>query len=74
MLAGDASLESFDSESVEQQNINFRCLRAAGDYRAAELTPGFPASPCPGGIRMEVMFPSCSNGEADSQDHVRSPP
>ena len=70
MLAGDPTLRT--SKGV-MPGICHRCnggkkpgsgAPCAGDY------VGFPTEPCPNGIRMTVIFPSCWDGKnLDSPDH-----
>ena len=65
MLAGDPKA------TTENEAVNYKCLRAAGDYTPAENSKTIPTTPCPGGIRLEIQFPSCGTGKATASDHVR---
>ncbi|KAF6839010.1 wsc domain-containing protein [Colletotrichum plurivorum] len=64
MLAGDPRLRSFNN-TLEQRAISYVCLGNGGPQ-----TNGFPNRNCPGGLRVQVMFPSCWDGRnVDSIDH-----
>ncbi|KAF2175975.1 hypothetical protein K469DRAFT_608818 [Zopfia rhizophila CBS 207.26] len=74
MLAGDPMNRQ---KNTMARGICHRCLakseRTMGGNGApcdSNDTPGFPAKPCPGGIRVTVIFPSCWDGKnLDSPDH-----
>jgi hypothetical protein len=62
--------------ALKQKALGFNCL----DYSRPDADKGTLAShympdksfldtSCPDGLRLEVMFPSCWNGEPDSEDH-----
>ncbi|KAL1752760.1 hypothetical protein FB107DRAFT_219325 [Schizophyllum commune] len=68
MIAGDENLRAFDNDSVSQHAISYKCLQFDGqpmkDYN------GLPPVSCPAGIRAQISFPSCWDGQnADSEDH-----
>ena len=60
--------------ALTQKAIGFNCLNYAA---AAEPSLGrhflpdkdFLDNNCPQGVRMELLFPACWNGELDSEDH-----
>ncbi|KAF2868571.1 hypothetical protein BDV95DRAFT_630339 [Massariosphaeria phaeospora] len=72
MLAGDPTLREKGT-----LGICHRCLKESERVRGgngapcdANDTAAFPATPCPGGIRATVIFPSCWDGvNVDSPDH-----
>ncbi|KAF1983138.1 WSC-domain-containing protein [Aulographum hederae CBS 113979] len=65
MVAGDPFRRSFTG-GFAQEAINFACLGAGKDE-----TNGFPNYNCPDGLRAQVFFPSCWDGEnLDSADHT----
>ncbi|KAL1799896.1 hypothetical protein ACET3X_000238 [Alternaria dauci] len=75
MLVGDATNRK--SKNLKTQTC-FRCYNApnfGGDNAApcqdARLdTEGFPTTPCPGGIRSNILYPTCWDGKnLDSPDH-----
>lgn len=74
MLAGDPTLRS---KTGMAPGICHRCLkeseRVMGGNGApcdSKDTQAFPSTPCPGGIRSTVIFPSCWDGKnLDSPDH-----
>ncbi|KAI4517394.1 hypothetical protein K525DRAFT_243415 [Schizophyllum commune Loenen D] len=68
MIAGDENLRTFDNDSVSQHAISYKCLQFDGqpmqDYN------GLPPVSCPAGIRAQISFPSCWDGQnVDSDDH-----
>lgn len=64
MLAGDTRLRSFDN-TLEQRAISYACLGREGPE-----THEIPDGNCPWGLRAQVVFPSCWDGEnLDSPDH-----
>lgn len=75
MLVGDATNRV--SKNMKMQTC-FRCYSGpnfGGDNAApcadAKLdTEGFPKNPCPGGIRSNILYPTCWDGvNLDSPDH-----
>lgn len=67
MVAGDPFKRSFDDD-FPSQAVSFVCL----DYNAEPKpeTNEFPNENCPDGLRVQVFFPSCWDGEnLDSDDH-----
>jgi hypothetical protein len=75
MLAGNPLLRT---STAAAPGICHRCLsaseRTSGGAGApcmgANDTSAFPSTPCPGGIRATVIFPSCWDGvNLDSPDH-----
>jgi hypothetical protein len=75
MLVGDATNRV--SKNRKMQSC-FRCYSSdgfGGDNAApcadAKLdTEGFPKNPCPGGIRSNILYPTCWDGvNLDSPDH-----
>lgn len=82
MVAGDSMRRSFTApqydnrsqESLSQRAIGFNCLnyQAQGEatlYRHHIPSKSFMDSRCTDGLRLELMFPSCWNGSANSTDH-----
>ncbi|KAJ3522357.1 hypothetical protein NMY22_g11926 [Coprinellus aureogranulatus] len=75
MIVGDPMLRSFNSSSGDANNLNFRCLSAGGGNGGTSGAPGtdtrnLPAKPCAGGIRSEIVFPSCWDGvNLDTPNH-----
>jgi hypothetical protein len=64
MLAGDSTKRSFGGDFASQA-ISFSCLGANQPE-----TNGMPNYNCPGGLRAQVFFPSCWDGQnLDSSDH-----
>ena len=63
MLAGDPSKRNFTGD-FPAEAINFACLGAGKPE-----TNSLPNYNCPGGLRAQVYFPSCSDGRLDSKDH-----
>lgn len=74
MLAGNVNNRS---KNGTYPGICHRCLQAServtggsGAPCDANDTASFPSTPCPGGIRATVIFPSCWDGVTlDSPDH-----
>ncbi|KAI0380846.1 hypothetical protein F5Y04DRAFT_92880 [Hypomontagnella monticulosa] len=69
-----AALKQTGQEDLEQRAIGFNCL----DYKKApegslfrHYLPDktFLDGNCPDGLRIELMFPSCWNGETNAADH-----
>ncbi|KAF9002883.1 hypothetical protein BDQ17DRAFT_1242531 [Cyathus striatus] len=82
MIVGNALLRSYNSSSPEANSLNFRCLGANGGNSGIVGDPGtdsniLPTKPCAGGIRSQIIFPSCWDGvnidSADHKSHVRYP-
>ncbi|KAL1725704.1 hypothetical protein EV714DRAFT_220827, partial [Schizophyllum commune] len=68
MIAGDENLRTFDNDSVSQHAISYKCLQFDG--QPMEDYNGLPLVSCPAGIRAQISFPSCWDGQnADSEDH-----
>ncbi|KAL1755966.1 hypothetical protein FB107DRAFT_212387 [Schizophyllum commune] len=67
MISGDPNLRAFDPASFAQQAVTYLCLQAGGaSARFNEL----PHAACSNGIRSQINFPSCWDGEnVDSDDH-----
>ncbi len=70
MLVGDASLHAPGTE----RKVCHRCMPASGDNSnlncASPDTQSLPSSPCVGGIRSVITFPTCWDGKnTDSPDH-----
>ncbi|KAL1668487.1 hypothetical protein GGF50DRAFT_124038 [Schizophyllum commune] len=63
----DPNLRAFDPASFAQQAVTYLCLQAGGaSARSNEL----PRGACSNGIRSQINFPSCWDGEnLDSKDH-----
>ncbi|KAK9895320.1 hypothetical protein P389DRAFT_211927 [Cystobasidium minutum MCA 4210] len=50
-----------------QRAVKWRCLNGALN----EVTPGLPTKPCSDGLRAEIDFPNCWNGEVkDDNSHM----
>jgi len=72
MVSGNPSLRSFDEDSMDQTSqeylaqkaVTFTCLGTSNP--STHMIPNYN---CPDGLRSEVFFPSCWNGELDSDDH-----
>ncbi len=67
MLAGDPSKRTYDDDFASAA-VSYRCL----DYNGPpiEETHAFPNRNCPNGLRAQIFFPSCWDGEnLDSADH-----
>ncbi|KAF2260287.1 hypothetical protein CC78DRAFT_473231 [Lojkania enalia] len=77
MLVGDANKRAKVGSGLKSQTC-FRCYNApnfGGDNAAPCQDPtldteDFPKQPCPGGIRSNVLYPTCWDGKnLDSPDH-----
>jgi hypothetical protein len=74
MLTGDPTLRA---KGGADNTICHRCLAknermtgGSGAPCSGKDTFEFPSKPCPGGIRMTIIFPSCWDGKnLDSPDH-----
>ncbi|KAI9715377.1 MAG: hypothetical protein M1812_006022 [Candelaria pacifica] len=68
MLAGNPysrSLEQTASDTAPGA-VSYVCLDYGGGSSESD---GFPTKNCPDGLRAQIYFPSCWNGELDSADH-----
>ncbi|KAI0006827.1 hypothetical protein F4779DRAFT_643846 [Xylariaceae sp. FL0662B] len=64
MIAGDPANRN-NSDSIEQRAVSFVCLGVDGP-----ATPELPRQNCPNGMRAQLTFPSCWDGEnLDSPNH-----
>ncbi|KAF3019300.1 hypothetical protein E8E14_008438 [Neopestalotiopsis sp. 37M] len=64
MIAGDPLNRNY-TNSTEQAAVSFVCLGIT-----EPATPELPKHNCPGGLRTQLIFPSCWNGvDLDSDDH-----
>ncbi|KAH8885545.1 hypothetical protein GQ53DRAFT_797195 [Thozetella sp. PMI_491] len=84
MLSGDAMKRTADSLGKNMQSC-FRCYTgpnfggnvASPCFDAKLDTEHFPTTPCPGGIRSNIIFPLCWDGKnldsPNHQDHVAHP-
>ncbi|KAL0950420.1 hypothetical protein HGRIS_010373 [Hohenbuehelia grisea] len=82
MIVGNAMVRSFDGSNPEATSLNFRCLDANGGNGGVTGAPGtdsnsLPTQKCLGGIRSQIIFPSCWNGvdldPPDHKSHVKYP-
>lgn len=69
-----AALKQTGQSDLEQRAIGFNCLNyqttpEASLFRHYMPNKTFTDANCPDGLRLELMFPSCWNGELDSEDH-----
>ncbi|KAI1352157.1 hypothetical protein F5Y01DRAFT_100682 [Xylaria sp. FL0043] len=69
-----AALKQTGQSDLEQRAIGFNCLnyKAPAEpslYRHYMPNKTFTDANCPDGLRLELMFPSCWNGELTSDDH-----
>ncbi|GAA5824177.1 hypothetical protein JCM11251_001553 [Rhodosporidiobolus azoricus] len=73
MLTGNPYLRSYNDSSPMAKQIGCNCLGGEQPTRRPEL----PAYNCPNGLRLEIFFPSCWDGEnpdsPNHQDHVAYP-
>lgn len=82
MIAGDSMRRSFTApqfnslsqDSLSQRAIGFNCLNYSAPAEPTlsrhYLPPkSFTDSQCLDGLRLELMFPSCWNGEPNATDH-----
>ncbi|WPG98353.1 Hypothetical protein R9X50_00114200 [Acrodontium crateriforme] len=75
----DAPLSSWptdptDQYFLEQRALGFNCLNYDKDPEPSLYRHQFPSKSymdanCKDGLRMELAFPSCGNGQSDSPDH-----
>ncbi|GAA5843202.1 hypothetical protein JCM5353_001197 [Sporobolomyces roseus] len=71
MLAGNPYVRSYNESSLMSKAIGWNCL--GGETLGMEKTrnPSLPPVNCPNGLRGEIMFPSCWDGEnVDSTNHI----
>lgn len=66
--------EETTQENLALKGLGFNCLNygkaaEASMYRHFMPDKGYMDANCPQGIRAEIFFPSCWNGELDSPDH-----
>ncbi|KAI0443901.1 hypothetical protein F4803DRAFT_287540 [Xylaria telfairii] len=69
-----AALKQTGQSDLEQRAIGFNCLNyqttpEASLFRHYMPNKTFTDANCPDGLRLELMFPSCWNGQLDSEDH-----
>ncbi|KAI1365869.1 hypothetical protein F5Y08DRAFT_327760 [Xylaria arbuscula] len=69
-----AALKQTGQSDLEQRAIGFNCLNYAATpeaslYRHYLPNKTFTDANCPDGLRLEIMFPSCWNGEVSADDH-----
>ncbi|KAJ8118227.1 hypothetical protein ONZ43_g4034 [Nemania bipapillata] len=69
-----AALKQTGQSDLEQRAIGFNCLNyqapaEASLFRHYMPNKTFTDANCPDGLRLELMFPSCWNGELDSDTH-----
>ncbi|GAP83941.1 putative wsc domain-containing protein [Rosellinia necatrix] len=69
-----AGLKQTGQSDLEQRAVGFNCLNykqpAEGSlFRHYMPNKTFTDAQCPDGLRLELMFPSCWNGELDSETH-----
>ncbi|KAI1340866.1 hypothetical protein F5Y15DRAFT_34570 [Xylariaceae sp. FL0016] len=69
-----AALKQTGQDDLEQRALGFNCLNYQKDAEASLYRHYMPDKDyldanCPDGLRLELMFPSCWNGEDDSSDH-----
>ncbi|KAI1771898.1 hypothetical protein F4818DRAFT_444896 [Hypoxylon cercidicola] len=69
-----AALKQTSQSDLEQRAIGFNCLDYSKApegslYRHFLPDKAFQDANCPDGIRIELAFPSCWNGEAKADDH-----
>ena len=76
MIAGDVSRRSFsgDATDLAATAISYACIGNDADSNPPGMVNGtwygFPKVKCPGGVRAQVYFPSCWDGQhLDSDDH-----
>lgn len=66
MIAGNAMLDAPNPDPTKAKAVSYVCLGTNGPQ-----TTTLPQGPCPGGIRTQIVFPSCWNGkDLDSPDHA----
>lgn len=61
MIAGDAKATGPAATKVQQDAVSFVCL----DYvNGSSQSKTFPQKACPQGLRTQIIFPSCWNGQS----------
>ncbi|KAL1944371.1 hypothetical protein VTO73DRAFT_3556 [Trametes versicolor] len=75
MISGDPWLRAYDPTIDDSRSILFRCLQSNDASGTGTDTHGLPTTPCPGGIRSQINFPTCWDGKnldtPNHKDHVR---
>ncbi|KAG8970892.1 hypothetical protein FRC05_011660 [Tulasnella sp. 425] len=68
MLAGNPNRRAYNASSVSDMAVSYVCL----DYNnGSPQTNEFPTKNCPNGLRAQIVFPSCWDGQNyDSADHM----
>ena len=66
--------DATDQFFLQQRALGFNCLNYAKDPEPSLYRHQFPDknhldTECTDGLRLELAFPSCGNGEKDSEDH-----
>jgi len=79
MVAGDPNVRNFSvgyeptEASRRQRGVGFNCLNYAGTPEAFLQRREMPSKDemknCVNGLRADIAFPSCWNGDLDSSDH-----
>ncbi|KAI0774625.1 hypothetical protein BD413DRAFT_611651 [Trametes elegans] len=70
MISGDPWLRSYDASIDDSRSITFRCLQPNDASGNGPETHGLPTTPCAGGIRSQINFPTCWDGKnLDSPNH-----
>lgn len=59
MISGDPWLRAYDPTIDDSRSILFRCLQSNDASGTGTDTHGLPTTPCPGGIRSQINFPTC---------------
>lgn len=68
--------EDKTEEALRQKALGFNCLNYTKGtpeptlFRHFLPDKAYLDANCPNGVRLELMFPSCWNGELDSPDHM----
>lgn len=58
MISGDPWLRAYDPTIDDSRSILFRCLQSNDASGTGTDTHGLPTTPCPGGIRSQINFPT----------------
>lgn len=58
MISGDPWLRAYDATIDDSRSILFRCLQSNDASGTGTDTHGLPTTPCPGGIRSQINFPT----------------
>ncbi|KAL1732013.1 hypothetical protein EV714DRAFT_248189 [Schizophyllum commune] len=70
MVAGDPMLRKYDQSIDDSRSITFRCLQSEDSSGTGQDTNGLPTTPCNGGVRSQINFPTCWDGKnVDSPNH-----